>query len=185
MGFVAVLKNFVRTSRGNAKFADTTLADGLKQDTCEHFAPAGDDAHPLNNDYAIAVTIPASGRAVSVGYVDPQNQGVTQPGGKRIYARNTDGQTLGQLWLKNTGEVIMSTGSVSITETPDGTCTITNNNGTISLLSNGNVNINGVIFEPGARMSQITSFKTDDDKELKDHIHSGVDAGPDNTGPNV
>ena len=127
MGLIAILKSFTRVVKVESKYADTEIDPGgnaLK--TCEHFAAAGDDAHPLLEDYALAVEIPRSGGAAIAGYIDPNNAGVTLPGGKRIYSRNEDAEVQGQLWLKNDGENILSNLVASITQSPDGKLVIKN-----------------------------------------------------------
>ena len=78
--------------------------------TVEHFAPAGDDSHPLPDDYVFTAPVAGTGRASVSGYYDPTNEGKTAPGERRAYARTpTEGggrRVIAEHWIKNDGTVV-------------------------------------------------------------------------------
>ncbi len=185
MGIMAVLKNFTRVFSGDVHHTDATVDPGgqpLK--TSEHFSAAGDDSHPLTGDYVAAVSIPRSGGCVAVGYVDPSNAAVTQPGGKRIYSRNENAAPQGQVWLKNNGENLVANSVVSLKQTPDGAQIVTNGAGTYELEAGGDIVINGVRISPGGVITQVTSFKDAAGREYVNHLHN-AGTPPGTTGPNL
>lgn len=107
MGLIGRILSFVRAQRNGAQISDVkTDPGGGPNVTAEHFAPAGDDAHPLPGDYVYGSPSPQHGRYAAVGYVDPANQSKAQPGEKRLYARNADGQQVGEVWLKADGTIV-------------------------------------------------------------------------------
>lgn len=65
---------------------DTAIAD--------HVAPAGIDAPPLQDDYVGVTQGAGTGRWVVLGYVDPKNEGIANPGEVRLYSRDSDGAVL-------------------------------------------------------------------------------------------
>ena len=182
---MARLNNFTRIFRDGVNYVDAIIdPGGIPMKTSENFSAAGDDSHPLPGDYAAAVGIQRSGGAVVVGYVDPENAGITQPGGKRIYSRNTESEIQGQLWLKNDSTNILSNSIVSITQTPEGSQIVTNGAGTLTLESGGDIVINGVRFAPGGIVTDMNKLKLNN-KEIDGHLHSGVTTGASNTGQNI
>jgi hypothetical protein len=55
MGLIAKLLSFVRVERNGAKINDVKVDPGGGPNiTAEHFAPIGDDAHPLPGDFVVA-----------------------------------------------------------------------------------------------------------------------------------
>ena len=98
--------------------------------TAQHFSAPGDDALPLAGDYSALSHATGTGRQTSVGYRDGKLEGKAAPGEKRIYARTESGELSVEVWLKNTGEVI-----------------ITNTAGTFTMLADGDVVINGITLK--------------------------------------
>jgi phage baseplate assembly protein gpV len=47
-----------------------------------------------------------------------------QPGEKRIYARDGEGNEVAEIWLKGSGEIVISNGSAEATLGADGTVTV-------------------------------------------------------------
>lgn len=124
MGKLAKLLSFVRTVRRGANVSDSKVDPGGGENiTSEHFAPVGDDSHPLPGDYVVAVDVQRTGVTAAVGYLDPANAQKTQPGGKRIYSRDADGNQVAEVWLKNDGTIIADNGGCTLTLNPDGTAT--------------------------------------------------------------
>lgn len=140
MGLVGVLKTFARVTRKAAEVSDVQLDPGGGPNlTGQHFSAPGDDAHPLPDDYVTAVSVTQTGRVAVVGYVDPNNEQKAELGEKRIYARNSSGSTVVELWLKNSSEAELFNANGSVTLRPDGTIEADNSNGTLVLNANGSI----------------------------------------------
>lgn len=90
----------VKASRGNENNV-----------TARHFTAAGDDSHPLPGDYCALSSASGTGRQTAVGYMDKVNPPKAAPGEKRIYARDESGAVVCEMWLKNSGEINISTES--------------------------------------------------------------------------
>lgn len=197
MGLTARLMRvlgFTRVTRRGAPVSDIdSAAGGGYNATPEHMQPTGDDARPLRDDYLVVVPMPGGKRSVAVGFLDPLNEGVTGPGEKRIYARNEEGAPMCQVWLKATGEVLISNdnGSVTlrpdggtITESPgatfdvaaDGSITGDNGAGFFSLLTSGVFDVNGLTIDTEGRMTTPTQVVSPsvlaDGVEVAGHNHS-------------
>lgn len=115
------LLSFIRGIRNDAKLSDVKLDPGGGPNvTAEHFSAPGDDAHPLAGDYVVNVSIQRSGGSAVVGYLDPKNDQKAAAGEKRIYARDSGGASIVELWLKNTGEATLVNSNGYLTLKPDG-----------------------------------------------------------------
>lgn len=186
MGFIALLKSWKRVTKNGAEYAEGIIdGGGVTLKTSPHFSAPGDDSHPLIGDHPIAVSIPQRGGAAIVGYVDPKNAGITDPGEVRRYARNADGEIQGSLWLQDDGTNILSNDEVSLTQFPDGSFELTNGPGLLTLEAGGDFVINGVRFSPGGIITQVTSLKDIAAREYVPHVHGGVTTGPSSSGPNL
>ena len=171
MGLVALIKSFRHTTRKDAKISTVKSDDANFIETADHFSSPGDDSFPLEGDYVIAVDIKGTGQKAAVGYADIKNDKKSIAGEKRFYGRNTDGDEVNEIYLKQDGSVL-----------------IQNDNGSIEIESGGNIIINGVTIDTdgniGTAGSLTAASAVIDSKELKDHTHSGVTTGPSNTGTN-
>ena len=129
MGRIGVIKDWLKKVRGNASVrrvkADT---GGNYTATGDVYQPAGDDAAPLLSDYVIMVK-GVNGQYHAVGFLDPKNANIAEPGGRRIYARNASGSEVASVYVK-----------------PDGEVEIKNALGNFKMLPTGVVNINGAII---------------------------------------
>ncbi len=169
MGRIGKLLSFVRVRRGTAKISDVQVDKGGGENrTWEHFSDAGDDSYPMPGDYVAPGGQSGTGRESAVGYIDPKNAQKALIGEKRIYARDGNGDSVVELWLKNTGEGILS-----------------NANGYIKLLANGTVDINGVTIDPSGNTNVPISLILNS-RELNDHNHDilGGSSAPGPTGGN-
>ena len=138
------LLSFIRGTRNDAKLSDVKLDPGGGPNvTSEHFSAPGDDAHPLPGDYVVHVAIQRSGGSAVVGYLDPKNDQKAAAGDKRIYARDSSGASIVELWLKNDGTAVLENENATITMSPDGAIKAENANGDIELASSGNITVNG------------------------------------------
>jgi len=157
VGFIATIKNFTKRAVKIDTGGDNII-------TAEHYAPAGDDSHPLTTDYALAVSTPKKGAMATIGYTDLKNDPKTSAGDKRIYARNSEtGEMIAEIWAKNTGEI-----------------TIKNAIGEFKIKADGDIIINGVKFEPGGIIT--ASSITIGGIDFATHVHGGVTTGAGITG---
>ena len=156
MGRVAALLEFVRAVRGSAKVSDAKVDYGGGDiRTAEHFADSGDDSFPLPTDFVVTVAQAGTGRVSAVGWIDPINEQKSTAGDKRIYARDAaTGAQVVELWLKS-----------------DGTATLANALGSLVLLADGTVNINGVTIDKDGNVVIPTSLMLAG-KEIAGHAHT-------------
>ena len=147
MGRIAKLLSFVHSIRRNINVNDATIDPGGGANvTCESFANSGDDSHPLEDDYVAVIEDSGTGREAAVGYFDPLNEHKTAEGEKRIYSRESEGRTIAETHLKNDGTIQSSGHAVdgndvvlksTITQNPDGSVEIENDNGSMELKPDG------------------------------------------------
>ncbi len=78
-------------------------AGGGDTATTHHFSSPGDDSPPLPGDSAAIVEGAETDQAV--GYADTVNEGKAVPGEKRMYARDSSGAVVGEVWLRADGTV--------------------------------------------------------------------------------
>jgi hypothetical protein len=122
----------------------------------------------LVDDLILLVPSVRTGTHAVSGYLDPKLTSTTQEGDKRIYSRDSGGDSISQVWLKNTGEVVIS-----------------NNNGTFTLEAGGDIVLNGVRITPSGNITGAATLEVAG-KEIKDHDHDIVSgsSAPGPTGPN-
>lgn len=188
MGRIAKLLSFFRVTRNTAKISDVKVDPGGGPNiTAEHFSASGDDAHPLPGDYVALNTDSGSGRESAIGYLDPLNEPKALPGDKRIYARDEDGTLISEIWLKNTGEALISNDNGSVTLSPDGSIKGANANGSFELQAGGDFLVNSVKIDINGNVTIPTSL-TLAGKEIAGHDHSQANDSGGNTesdtGPN-
>jgi len=153
------LLSFVRSTKNNAKISEVKLNPGGGNNiTAEHFSDIGDDSRPLKNDYLVYVYLKRSGGMAVVGYLDTKNEQKANAGDKRIYSRNSDGDQVSEAWLKN-----------------DGSISLNNDNGSILLQANGEININGVRITTDGQIITAAGINVDT------HIHPQANDSAGNT----
>lgn len=205
-GLIARVLSFVRVTRNDANITDVKAdPGGGPVRTAEHFAPPGDDSHPLPTDFVYLGGAPQLGRSAALGYVDPLNVPVALAGEKRLYARDDAGAVVAVVWLRNTGEVEISNvnggvtlgadgsilgqnGSGSFELQADGSVIGQNGSGSFQLQAGGDFVVNGVTIAADGSVT-IPSSLTLSGREISDHTHAqGPDSGNDTqqpTGPNL
>lgn len=188
MGLIARILSFVRVVRNGAQVSDVKSDPGGGPNfTAEHFAPPGDDSHPLTTDYVYAAKTPQSGKYAAVGYVDPLNAPKAQEGEKRIYARDSSGAVVIEVWLKNDGAATIVNENGSVTLNADGSILGQNGAGSFELQAGGDFVVNGVTIASDGSVT-IPSSLTLNGKEIAEHTHSQAsDSGGNteqDTGPN-
>ena len=121
-----VLKYTIADKRGvNTPVVKSTLRarDNVQ---AEVFIAPGDDSPPLPDDMGFFAGNSRTGGKVFLGAIDQVNGPEAEPGEKRLYARDSDGAVVATAWLKGTGEVL-----------------IENDNGSVTLKANGDIELNG------------------------------------------
>ena len=163
MGRLAKLLSFVRVTRNGAKLSDVKVNPGGGANiTAEHFAPPGDDSHPLPGDYVALNTDSGSGRESAIGYLDPLNEPKAGPGDKRIYARDENGVLIVEVWLKSTGEATILNDSGAFTLSPAGSIKGNNSLGSFELAAGGDFLVNGVTIDTSGNISTGGALSADD-----------------------
>lgn len=67
--------------------------------TADECSPFGDDGNPLKDMDAVFCETEVGGEPIIIGYI--QKQRLAQPGEKRIYSLDKDGELSNYIWLKN------------------------------------------------------------------------------------
>lgn len=189
MGLTGKLLSFTRAVRNGLTISDAKMDPGGGPNlTPEHLNPPGDDSHPLPGDYGYLAPLPAAGRYAVLGYVDPVNPPGTDPGEKRIYARDADtGAVVVSVWLRNDGSVALANMAGSVTLGADGSIIGQNGAGSFELQAAGDFIVNGVTIAADGSVTIPTSL-TLNSKEIAEHTHSQNDDSGGNTeqdtGPN-
>lgn len=101
--------SFVRVEADGIHTSDVQVDPGYGNNTtAPHVSSPGDDSVPLAGDTAAAVEVVGAGARAVVGYIDTKNEPKAQAGERRFYSRNADGDVVAEVWLKNTGEIVIS-----------------------------------------------------------------------------
>lgn len=79
--------------------------------TYDHFSAPGDDSPPLPGDFLTSTDSPGVGNEDAVGYFDPKMEPKAQPGEKRVYARNSAGDVVGEMWLQGDATITIENSS--------------------------------------------------------------------------
>ena len=173
MGRLATVLAIVRTIRNGGNVTDIRANIGGNFNVTElHTSSPGDDSQPLPGDYAALLEVVGSGQGLVVGYMDPLNVGTAEPGGKRIYSRDSAGAVKAFVHLKADGSVLMINASGLISLSAGGDATI---NG-VTIDTSGNITVPG-----GASISSPSVVANG--LELAGHTHA-VTTAPGTTGPN-
>lgn len=188
MGRIANVLSFARGILRTAKVTSVKGdAGGGYIVTGQNFSAPGDDSMPLVGDYALLVNTTGNGNIAVAGYVNPEDEQIALAGEKRLYARSEAGETVGTLHLKKDGTVTAWNSKITATMYPDGSATLTNGSGAMSLLDNGDFNINGVVIKPDGSIITPTGIETPSaivgGKEINNHTHP-VTTAPGTTGVN-
>jgi len=149
MGRIGTVLSFIRAVKKNGVNFSEVKSDpgGGDNSTSEHFSAPGDDSQPLKGDFIALMNIVREGGKAVIGYLDPKNPGIAEEGEKRIYSRDSEGNVVAEVWLKNDGTTEVKNGEITFILNPDGSHKLNNSSGSFELLANGDVNINGVIIK--------------------------------------
>lgn len=108
MGRIVIVEKSERAEVDGAQVLDVVIDPGGKDlTTAPHFGAPGDDSKPLPGDTAVTVETQGSGEEVVVGYLDEKNAGIAKDGERRIYARDSDGVVVAEVYIKADGSVLV------------------------------------------------------------------------------
>lgn len=210
MGWISrVLSSARRTIKGTPAVDVKADPGGGANVTPLLFLPPGDDARPLPDDFGLTVSTLRQGGAAHAGYQDAKNAGITAPGEKRIYARDSGGSVVAEIYLDGEGGLTLenNTGSVSVdkdgninadsggasaTLNNDGSLDVTDGTGSISMDGSGNIDLNGVIIDTAGNITGPAAMTLTGNITAADlivgpltfttHKHSGVTSGNSSSG---
>lgn len=187
MGLIADILNFARVNINGRDYSESTVNPGGGANiTIVHYADPGDDSSPLPGDKVAGMPTQRSGSAIAVAYLDLKNLMKAQPGDKRIYSRDSAGNQVAEVWLKNNGDIIVDNGEGIFSVLADGTISGVNQNGSFALVPGGNFVVNGVTIDTGGNITTLGDVTANEVTAsgvvLTTHIHSGVETGGGNTG---
>ena len=169
MGRIGKILSFLRVTKNDAKQTDVKIDPGAGANvTAQCFAPAGDDSQPLPNDYALTSSVPQTGGAAVVGFVDPTSEPVAGPGEVRRYARDSSGVTVAEQWLKSDGSAITSNDNGNIELLADGSIKLTTPAGVNVFNTDGSVD-----FSNGAKLDASGDYISATGISLNLHTHIG------------
>lgn len=124
--------------------------------TAQHFTAPGDDSRPLPGDYAALSGAAGTGTQTATGYHDAKNPPKASPGEKRIYARDGGGAVVAEMWLKASGDVVISNGP-----------------GVFTMSADGSVNINGLVISPDGEITNKKGISLSDHKHPQEKDSGG------------
>ncbi|MCP4209817.1 MAG: hypothetical protein GY767_22640 [Shimia sp.] len=148
MGLMSVL-DWIKGKRET-----TGDAGGGDNVTAEHFAPCGDDSPPMAGDTAACVAGSSTGTAAAVAYRNDL-ESKSAPGDKRIYARDSSGAEVAEVWIKGTGEIVVANAAAEVV-----------------------VEVGGRITAHGAEITPAGDFVTALGISLNGHIHNDSTGAP-------
>ena len=157
MGLIAQVIEFIR--RDN-KTSDAKIQLGGDQIVnAQHFSPIGEDAQPLQDDYCVALSVNGRGRYATIAYIDNSNEQLAKSGEKRIYSRSEDRKMCAEIWLKNDKSIV-----------------IKNDAGSVTLMADGIIDLNGVTIDTEGNVIIPKSLILNG-KEIAEHTHNQTNKG--------
>lgn len=187
-GFMGIVKSFTPVTLRGVPVSDVKVdPGGGHNSTPQHFSDLGDDSHALPGDYMIALHVTLT-RSEVAGYLDPKLAKKSEPGDKRIYARDeTTGLDVNEVWLKNDGTITITNSNGIFTVFADGSIKGSNFNGFFELESGGAFMVNGATIGTDGAISSPVSMSAPsvvaNSLELAGHTHK-AGTPPGDTGAN-
>lgn len=109
MGRIAELLEYTRVSEEGITIGEVKVdCGGGDIVTAMHYAPPGDDSHPLPGDLVFLQDSAGTGNFVAVGFVDPKIIPEAEPGERIIFSRSGPGQIAAKIHLKANGSVVIN-----------------------------------------------------------------------------
>lgn len=131
----------------------------------------GDDSPPLPGDVAATTEDGGTGTDFVVGCQDTKNAGTAQPGEKRFYGRDGDGNQVNEWWLKGDGSITWKNNAGGLVEMggADGAVKI---NG-VKIDTSGNMTVPGKVEVDG----EVTAMAQGPGVKLSAHTHPDAMGG--------
>jgi hypothetical protein len=107
------------------------------------FNNAGIESHPFPGDFALTVPVTSTGEHAAVGFISPNNE-ITAQGDTVLYSRSDATTVAARVAARSNGSV-----------------TIANGVGQITLLSNGTIDLNGVQVAPDGTITTAAGLQLD------------------------
>lgn len=122
MSFLADVLSFAREIVRDVQAPEVKIDRG-GGDTLRagHFTDPGIDAAPLPGDVAAVEGSSGTGSGQVTGYQDPETKPEAAGGEIRIYSRSAPGVVAAKVWVKKSGEILITNGTGTFTLNPDGT----------------------------------------------------------------
>lgn len=129
MGMIGTVLSVTRVDINGQRADDVRAELGSGEIvTAHYFGTAGDDSPANPGDLVLLEPGQGAGVYHAVGFVDPASAQTALSGERRIYARDSSGAEVASVWLKASGEIVMtSTADITIngmTISPSGVVTI-------------------------------------------------------------
>lgn len=160
---MAGMADVLDTERGVGENGEPTVTIkvdpvGGANGTLDHFSAPGDDALPLPGDIVAVSDGAGTGNEQTTGCHDTKNAGKALPGEKRMYARDSTGKVICEVWLKGSGSIRAENQA----------------GGYIELKDDGKVEFNGVIVDLTGEVkapAEITAMAAAALVTLSKHLH--------------
>jgi hypothetical protein len=137
VGRLAVVQSVEDNADGGENVRDVVIdLGGGDVSRVALFGASGDDAPPLPGDYCVEVD------GACVATADPENAGTAVSGERRIYARDSSGNVVAQVYLRGDGTIFVSNGQGEIL-LQGAKIRLSNGSGFVELAASGAVSING------------------------------------------
>ena len=108
MGRVAEFLEWLRPARTGAPYEGKGDPGGGATFAGQSFPPIGEDSQALPGDYFVTVRGPSTGEEIIVGYHDPKLTPRAGPGERRIYSRDSGGNIVAEIHLKDDGVIVLN-----------------------------------------------------------------------------
>ena len=199
MGLNAFILAIKKTTLDGAKVTDVNVdKGGGDQINSKLFQNSGIDAVPRVEDYAQVSSDGGNGRASLVGTVDPKNAQKSNEGEIRIYSRDSSGEGISEIWLKDNGDILVENQNLNVSIKNNGEFLAQNGSGSFKLEAGGNFVVNGVTIDTSGNITGAANIAgsgnitgngvdapsiTSGGKNLTTHTHPANNP-PGNTGVN-
>lgn len=189
-GIVSRVIKAIRVELANGdKVTDVQANTSANANLTPHlYLGPGEDSLPLPDDFCMLIPTKQSGVYSVVGFLDPQANQFAQPGEKRVYSRDEDGNETASIWLKQSGDIVAENEKCLFELLSDGSIALKNKSGESDLGlitmngTTGSISLNGVVIDSEGNISNITSVTSNGEVtaqagansvKLSTHVHTG------------
>jgi hypothetical protein len=107
IGIVTAIEHITDIATGERQTLIRCDLGGGEIVSAEYYQDAGDDSLPEPGDFVALSSSVASGTWHVTGTLDPKNQGIAEPGEKRIYSRDGEGTLVAHVYLRGDGVIVV------------------------------------------------------------------------------